>query len=104
LSYGRISAIDDTPETITCHQQPSDFSGLRSTVMGEFQSVGALQAITDHQVDISRIAPALLPKTLPSDTDLAAVVEAVKKAWPKLSGNEQAALTAAVRSIIDDDC
>jgi hypothetical protein len=94
LSYGRISAINDTPETIRRHQQPSDFSGLRSTGMGEFQSVGAPQAIIDHQADIREQSPVLLPKTLPSDPDLAVVIEA----WDRLPEAIRAGIVAMVRA------
>jgi hypothetical protein len=94
LSYGRISAVNDTPETIGRHQQPTDFSGLRSTGMGEFQSVGASQSITDHQADIREQAPALLPNPLPYDDGLAAVIEA----WDRLPEAIRAGIVAMVRA------
>ena len=48
--------------------------------MGGFQAVGAPQSIRDNQADICEDAQALLPKTLPSATDLDVVVEA----WDRL--------------------
>ncbi len=88
-----ISAIQSTSENITGHHEPSYPNGLRSGAKTAFQPLIAPVDISGHQGDSSEYAPALLPKTLPSDSDLTAIVDA----WDGLPEELKAAIVAMVR-------
>ena len=89
-----ISAINSTSENITEHHKPLDCKPSRSVQNAEFRPFIAPVAISDHHDDISGIAPALLPKMLPADPDLAAVAEA----WPGLPEEVRAGILAMVKA------
>jgi hypothetical protein len=71
-----LSTIKGTAGTITDHPQPLVFKHYRSAHAAAFKPVIAPMTITDHQGDTREQAHALLPKTLPSNPDLATVIEA----------------------------
>jgi hypothetical protein len=87
-------AIKSTSGTFPSHPDPSTYSDSDSGVKATFQAGDARMAILDHQDSIGDTALALLLKSLPTDPDLLAVVEA----WPTLAEAARASVLAIVRS------